>query len=343
MMTLPDAATALYEEQERIVRAAVIAATDVWRHLDPGALSASWVSDHIGDHLFLTVARAQELAAMAADVYTDLALLEQGIEVDADGRIVPSALAGVASDGRSLDGLLLQPLVTTNVAQAGGATAAQAMAMGLSSLTRIVDTQVSDAGRAATSLGVAARPRTGYVRLVNPGACARCAILAGRWYRWSDGFERHPMCHCRNIPAAEDSKGDVRTDPMALFHSLSEAEQNRQFTKAGAQAIRDGADINRVVDARRGALGLSSPGRLTAEEKKALRNGKTRGRLQRVDVYGRPVHITSEATTVRSAWGRAEVERRGGPAPRLMPESIYQIATDREDAVRLLKRFGYLR
>ncbi|WP_348239952.1 hypothetical protein, partial [Salmonella enterica] len=123
---------------------------------------------------------------------------------------------------------------------------------------------------------------------------------------WSDGFKRHPMCHCRNIPAAEDTSDDIRTDPMKLFHSLSEAEQNRQFTKAGAQAIRDGADINRVVNSRRGALGLTSPGRLTAEEKKALRNGKDRGRLQRVDVYGRPVYITSEATTVRSDWGRAE-------------------------------------
>ncbi|WP_348240565.1 hypothetical protein, partial [Salmonella enterica] len=74
------------------------------------------------------------------DVYTVLILLEKGIDVTPDGKVVPAALAGVASVCRPLDSLLVQPLVTTNVAQAGGKTARQAMARGLSALTRIVDT-----------------------------------------------------------------------------------------------------------------------------------------------------------------------------------------------------------
>src|SRR5690348_18342012 len=37
--------------------------------------------------------------------------------------------------------------------------------------------------------------------LLNPPSCQRCAILAGRWYRWSQGFLRHPRCDCVNLPA----------------------------------------------------------------------------------------------------------------------------------------------
>ncbi|MBP2323364.1 hypothetical protein JOF56_003749 [Kibdelosporangium banguiense] len=354
------AAAESYEQQVKIMAAAVQAAQDIWSGLDPTRLSESWVRDQVGDQIFLSVARSQELAAMAADVYTDLVLAEAGIAVDADGAIIPASLAGVASDGLPLDSLLLQPLITASVAQAGGATASESMAAGLAQLTRIVGTQVQDAGRSATGLSIAARPRTGWVRLVEAKACSRCVILAGRWYRWSDGFDRHPMCKCRNIPAAEDTPGlTAQTDPKTHFNSLTEAEQNRQFTKAGAQAIRDGADIAQVVNARRGAMGLSAPGRLTAEEQKILRGGAERGRIVRTDVYGQPVYITSEGTTKRGLAGARLIKASGSTqsreqsngqpiwrtraaTPRLMPESIYQIAEDREDAIRLLKRFGYI-
>lgn len=330
-------AQSLYEEQARIIASSVSASLDIWNNLDPTRFTASWVQSQIGDQLFLSVSRAQELAAMAADVYTDLLLLDQGVEITADGDFVPSSLSGVAADGRPLDSLLLQPLIQANVAAAGGGTLADAMAAGAQMLTRIVGTQVADAGRQANSIGIAARPRTGWVRMVEPRACSRCVILAGRFYRWSNGFDRHPLCKCRNIPSAEDVDG-IRSDndPMAHFNSLSEKEQNAQFTVAGARAIRDGADIQRVVNARRGAMGLSTAsGRLTKAEKDAL----GRGGLVRTDVNGRAVKLTTEGTTIRAAAaGRARVNG----TPRLMPESIYEIAADREDAVRLLKRFGYL-
>jgi hypothetical protein len=347
-------AEALYDEQAMIVQAATRAALDIWKDLDPTRFSASWVQDQIGDQLFLSLARAQELAAIASDVYTDLILADAGVEVDPDGDVVPSALSGVASDGRPLDSLLLQPLIQSNVAAAGGASLADSLLSGAAMLTRIVGTQVADTGRAATGLGIATRRQVGYVRLVEPKACSRCVILAGRWYRWSAGFDRHPLCKCRNIPAAEDTPElDAASDPMAHFRSLSETEQNRQFTKAGAQAIRDGADISRVVNARRGALGLNAPGALTRDDRRVVIKG---GRLVRTDVAGRPVYLTSDGTTIRAEYGKAEIERGNArvnrsaagqnltvtTTPRLMPESIYEIATDREDAVRLLKRFGYI-
>ena len=355
-MTGGEAALASYAEQERIMEAAVKASLLVWADLDPSRFTASWVEAQIGERLFLTTARAQELAALAAEQATAFILREQlgpdGDVPEAEGRVNTLGVSGIASDGRSLEGLLLQPLITSNVAAASGMPLAEALAAGAATLTRIVGTQVQDSGRSATGLSIAARPRTGYVRLVEPSACSRCVILAGRFYRWSSGFDRHPLCKCRNIPASEDTEDlTPESDPMTHFNSLSETEQNKQFTKAGAQAVRDGADISRVVNARRSALGLSSPGRLTAAEKKSLRGGRDIGHLDRVDVYGRKVYVTREATTVRSSYGKNEVAKFGADkagryavakSPRLMPESVYEIATDRDDAIRLLKRFGYI-
>lgn len=368
-MAVGTAALASYAEQAAITEAAVRAAAEIWGELDPSALTASWVQAQIGTRLFLTTARAQELAAFAADVAVGLVLLEQGIEVDPDSDLIPSSLAGVASDGRDLNSLLLQPLITTNVAQAGGATAAEALSMGLSSLVRIVGTQVLDSGRAATGMGVATRRGVGYVRLVNPGACSRCVVLAGRFYRWSSGFQRHPLCGCRNIPAAEDTETlTAESDPMTHFRSLTESEQDKAFTKSGAQAIRDGADISQVVNSRRGALGLDIPGRLTAAERQAgLRKGDKYRQIVRTDVYGRPIYITREGTTKRGVAGKYLIQdsgsfqqvsglatriTRNGPelreihttrarAPRLMPEAIYELAKDRADAIRLLDKYGY--
>ena len=353
-MNPPAVAEALYDEQARLIQAAVRAAMNVWGEIDPTRFSESWVRDQVGGQLFLTVSRAQELAAVASDAYTDVIL--EAMEADLaspDGDVIPASLAGIASDGRPLDSLLEQAVIQSTVASAGGASLAESLQVGAAVLTRIVGTQVADSGRSSMGLGIAARPKVGWVRLVESGACSRCVILAGRFYRWSNGFDRHPLCKCRNIPSAEDTD-DLRpdNDPMAHFNSLSEAEQNAQFTKAGAAAIRDGADIGRVVNARRGAMGLSAPGRLSSSDRFAIK----RGGLERTDVAGRPVFLTSEGTTIRADFGRSEIERgnarmtvsdggrrlRATTTPRLMPESIYEIAEDREDAVRLLKRFGYI-
>lgn len=65
----------------------------------------------------------------------------------------------------------------------------------------IVSSLVNDAGRSAMGAWVASRrTETGYIRTLTPPSCSRCAILAGRWYRWSDGFQRHPGCDCEMVP-----------------------------------------------------------------------------------------------------------------------------------------------
>lgn len=345
-----------YARRQRSLSARIAAeAARLWRTIDPQFLDHSWNAS-IGPRIFAAVSGGQMLAASGADGYLDDALDAQGIDPTAVGSMNPRLLAGVASDGRDLSSLLYEPVIAAKTAIAHGADVSQALIGGLLNLDMIVRTQMADASRAASGIGIVARRHaTGYVRMLNPPSCSRCAILAGRWYRWNAGFQRHPRCDCHQIPSSEDVSGDLRTDPNAYFAGLTKADQDRLFTKSGAQAIRDGADLGQVVNARRGAFGLTPAGaRITADEAKTLRNGLDRGRLQTRNVFGRQLYTTTEGTTTRGVAGRRLGARESGAkttgsryrtakAPRLMPESIYQIAgNDRDEAIRLLERNGYL-
>jgi hypothetical protein len=101
--------------------------------------------------------------------------------------------------------------------------------------------------------------------------------------------------------AAAETEGLVH-DPYEYFKSLSPEDQDRNYTKAGAQAIRDGGDIFQVVNSRRGV----KPGGL----------------------------ITSEGTSKRGNFGRN--------GPRLTPEAIYGKGLSREATLAELERFGYI-
>lgn len=352
-MTVEAVADAHQRAQDRLVDGVTGTTLAWWRQMRAADLDASWAE--IAPRIGTVVATGQMALASRADDYTDEVLAEQGADVASEGRVNVRAFAGVASDGRDLEPLLYGAVTTTKSAIGSGATSQRALAAGAAVLEMYVSTQLTDLGRAADSVARTTRSAaSGWVRMIEPGACSRCVVLAGKRFRWNDGFDRHPACRCTHVPVAEDVPGDILTDPRAYFDSLSEAEQDRAFTRAGARAIRDGADIGQVVNARRGALGLSQPGRLTAAEQRMLRGGLERGRLQRVDVFGRPVFVTTEGTTRRGvagrwlgAWDDDATKRpgqryRSARTPRLMPESIYEIADDREDAIRLLKRFGYI-
>lgn len=291
-MALPDLARAHYAVQQSLAERVVRAVLELWALIDPSRLSESWASQRLGERMFVTLAAAQLAAASSATEYVARAVAEQGGDSDPDGVLDPRSLAGVASDGRGLESLLFTPVVRTKQAISDGAETTRAVQMGGSSLATIADTQVSDAGRAAVDVAMIAEPTvTGWVRMLVPPSCGRCAILAGRRYRWSEGFQRHENCDCTMIPAVEDRADDLRTDPAAYFASLPRSEQDRLFGKANTQAILDGADMNRVVNAGRST---SVPGR-----------SRSRGR--------RPT-----------------------------PAQIYADATDRDDAVRRLRRAGFI-
>ena len=330
IQTLPSSATEYARSQRAEIGAAVSATKRLWRRVGPdfGTTYAA-----VEPSLLAVVQTAQGRVAEGAAAYIPAVLEETGQRraaaafADAD----PGALVGYAGDGRPVDGLLYGSVVHAKQEVAAGRSARQALASSSQWLSMAVGTLLSDTARQSESLGMAVRPVGGYVRMLNPPSCSRCAVLAGRWYRSNAGFERHPGCDCRHIPASESLAGDLTVDTGAYFDSLSDAEQDRIFTKAGAEAIRDGADINQVVNARRG---------MRTSQVNTTSGWVPRGRLAPVRIGGQDVFVTTEATARRGAASRVVTGRRGA---RLMPETIVKIATDREDRLRLLRVNGYLR
>lgn len=190
-------------------------------------------------------------------------------------------------------------------------------------LDLFVASEVIAAGADATSVEVVMEPEwTNFVRVLVLPSCKRCVQLAGRIYRDLEGFARHPKCDCQHWPveswAAAEAAGLV-TDPMVAF----ERGQVRGLSKADAQAIRDGADFNEVVNATRGG------GRRPA----GMTNAVT------AEIFGRTVKATLEGTTKRGEWRRKHPDL----PIRLRPESIYDHATDRDDVLRLLRLYGYIK
>lgn len=231
-----------------------------WSAVDPARISESWAS-RIGVLLGLLMA-AQHAAAGSADRYLAAVLAEQGLDAAPAGIVDPASLSGVASDGRDLASLLALAGVTAKVSLSRGAAVDRAMASGGALAELIGHTQVADAGRIADQVALTAQPQaSGYVRMIVGRTCSRCLILAGRFYRYNAGFRRHPRCDCIHIPGREQTAGDLRTDPAEAFRRMSRAEQDEVFGKAGAQAIREGADMARVVNARRG-MRTAADGRL---------------------------------------------------------------------------------
>jgi len=297
-MALPDAVVAHDDRMRRITAATLLQMRSLWRRLGSGDWDVAWRT--LGPQLLTVMVAAQVAAVREADAYVSATVAALNLPDRTQGQVSPNGLAGTASDGRPLLSLLYEPVIAARAAGARlSLNTAQALSAGRESLDRIVLTQVADAGRAAESVATVTRPGiTGYVRMVSPPCCDRCAILAGRHYRWNEGFQRHPRCDCRHIPASEDVAGDLTTDPRQLIeqgkvHGLSDADR-----KAIAE---DGADPGQVINAHRGMS--------TAQGLKATRAGKA--------------------------------FRQGGV--RLRPESIYKIAgDDRDEALRLLRRFGYV-
>jgi hypothetical protein len=293
----------------------------LWQQIDRSSPAESWAAlAPAATHL---VTASQQAAADGADAYVAATVREQGAVPAPAGRVAPWSLAGVSSDGRDLASLLNVPGQLVTEARTAGLALDEALLAGERSLVRIATTQVQDAGRIATGVGIVSdRVVTGYIRDVGGRACSRCAILAGKWYRYSTGFLRHPNCQCVHVPATREMKARATANaaalPRAYFDSLGVAEQDEVFGKAAAQAIRDGADPAQVVNARRG--------------------------MSTANVGNRQIKVSNEGITRFGAAGRRadELGFSYRNTPRLMPEQIYADAASREQAIELLYRFGYL-
>lgn len=298
-MSVENVAAAHYGTQRQITALVAKGVTAEWAQVDPAALDATWTP--VKSRVIAIIVAGQLAAAGQAEGYIRQVLAEQNVTAPPEGRVDARGFAGEAADGRPLGTLLNEPTIAAKVASAQGGSLSEVSSAGLASLLRIIGTEIPDAGRLADGVGIAARPRlTGYVRMLTPPSCSRCAILAGRWYKWNAGFLRHNRCDCRHIPASEDIAGDLRTDPMAALRKGQVTDISKADTRA---VLESGADLNQVVNARRGMY--------TAGGRK----------------------FTTAGTTKRGTATGLQ---------RLRPETIYKEATDRADAIRLLRRFGYL-
>lgn len=303
------AAEERYAKAARLAAAAARLAAHAWDRVVLDALD-SWQPARLANR----IAALQLLAAQDADPYLDAVLLEQNLSLAADGELDAFAFVGVAGDGRSLLTLLDEPRIAAKTAIGQGLGAQEAWDRARTSVQTMSVTAVQDAGRGADSVAMVARPAvTGYVRMLNLPSCARCTVLAGKFFEWNQGFARHPRCDCRHVPTSEDISGDLRTDPEAAVRS----GQVTGLSRADTQAIQDGADVGQVINAQRG--------------------------MYTADVFGIRAKATREGVTKRGQFGKADRAAGRAASPRLRPEAIYKIAgDDREEALRLLRRFGYL-
>jgi hypothetical protein len=316
---MSDVADARYTQVQSLAQAVVARISAIWSGLDPANILASLQADQGGAILDAVVA-GQLTAAQGAQAFVMQAMAARNAAAPLLAQARPEALAGIASDGRSLATLLFQPAITTFTAFKAGMGEEAAALVGMNQMARMVSTQIADASRAATQVSMVTHRRCiAYVRVVHLPACGRCIILAGRQYNHSTGFQRHPI-------DIDSQWGDI-PDPEQLVAQMSPQEQKRRLGAAAVDALAKGADLAQVVNARRG--------------------------MQTATVFGRTLQITTEGRTVRGIAGKrlsvdlgAEKlprERyRSSKAPRLMPEEILRLADDREHQLRLLKKHGYI-
>lgn len=276
-MTAPpvaDPAAAYYTAQAATAAETTAAVATAWASVDGDDLDGQFAT--IRDAILAFIVGGQLRAAMIPPLYVQVVLQMAGLEPDPIAVVDPGAFAGRSATGFSLTRPVDLAPVRVKQSLLVGKTLPEALADGLAHLTMIAATEVADAGKGAAETVARLEPQiVGYERYVNLPSCDRCIILAGKVYRYSEGFLRHPKCDCSHrLLTSREARDGTEQEPSELFRSLDEAEQDRIFTKAGAEAIRRGADLSQVVNARKG---MSAPGDLfTTQGKGRRRRGQKR-------------------------------------------------------------------
>lgn len=361
--------------QRRLARVVDVSVRRLWRRMRGRNWERTW-RDDIGPQISGLVTSGQTAAANASSNYIADVLEEFGMPVDVPTVFQPGGFAGVTGGGVAVEDAAYQAVVEaaqaqyrTDVESGDLLTTERALQAGESFLAELTASMMADAMRAAEEVAMAQRPWVdGYVRIVEPGACSRCIILAGKFFLFNEGFLRHPRCRCNHAPAPSDPDRlrdlIAAESPERLFESLTEAEQDRIFTRAGAEAIRKGADMGQVVNARSGmstAQRMSKNEAYAEELARALAEGvnKTEARRRAQAAFaaatgagrlirnGDGLYVTDAGTSMRGRFSKLQEARLAKGLPvtyvRLMPESIFEIAgDDRDEALRLLRVHGYI-
>lgn len=295
-----------YRNQQRVALAGVRAVRQVVKKAPTPAAATSAATTTLATYQFASAINGAR--TMAAEAGRDLLS-------------VPAAFAGTTQLGWPIE----TPIETIldRIAQDFESDLQRLTDQMLAGLDLFVQSEIIAAGADAASVEIVTGPEwTNYVRVLDLPSCDRCVILAGRIYRDLEGFARHPKCDCQHWPVASWAEAEAAglvTDPQTAF----DRGEVRGLSLADEQAIRDGADIQEIVNAKRG--GGTRP--------KGMTNAIT------VEIFGKTVKATTEGTTRRAEWRRKHPDL----PIRLRPESIYEHAKDRADALRLLKLYGYIK
>ena len=343
MSRLDSAVSAHHRRRKRLAAGVAAGMVREWRRIDMANLDGSWPG--VLARMLAILTAGQRQAAADADAYVGRVLRAQHVTPDPLGSVDPDAFAGVASDGRPLASLLYSPVADGKKALSDGMSARDVLVRESARVAMIAATQVADAGRIADQTAMAVDEQVrGYIRHVTLPACARCIILAGRFYRWSDGFDRHPGCDCIHIAARGDDWVDEQ-DPQDLFDEMRRNHPERlrkSVTAADLKALDHGADLNQVVNAHRGVKRVSAYGEtLRATDEGLTKRGFAGQRLMRE--AGTKTQSTHQRLTER---GVTTVRLRGARTPRMSPDQIFLDAErngwDRDEVIRQLRRFGFV-
>jgi hypothetical protein len=245
-MPPPPATSDLYSLVQRYQLLLLFGGRRLWRGMTPD-FDASW--SRIVPSLVALTSGAQLAAARAGADYVPTVLEQTGQPDEPLAAVRPQAFAGVASDGRSLAGLLEGSVVAAKRAVARGVDGGDALAYGERWLEQALQSAVADASRDATQAAVAVRPRLQWVRVVNAPSCSRCAVLAGKVFNWNASFDRHPQCDCLALPVTVANADSFLTNPTelarrGLIKDLSRDQRDR---------LADGADLPKVLNESRDA------------------------------------------------------------------------------------------
>lgn len=332
-----DLAVAHQDQRIALGHALAVRLVALWRQVDISNLDRRWAA--LAPLMTQQITNAQLVAADQAINYLT-AMDKANNYTPAPVALVPRAFAGVMDDGREIAPALYGAVTNTKTLIGKGVAPSRAFESGAAFIALIGQGALNGLGRAADRTLSAGKGYTHYIRVVNGSGCSRCAILAGI-YSAAEAFKRHTSCQCSTVPLpGRDSKipAGLHDSPQSVFDALPASEQDRIFTKAGAEAIRNGADPVKVVNARRGAYGIQY-----ATHHYIPANPATSRRLTPITIGrradGSPLNVYA---TVEGKY-RGEFRYTRTQSVRVMPEQLLKMAGDNPTRWReLLGRYGYL-
>lgn len=331
---LPPSATEHARLQRLEQQAAVASVERQWRRMNRD-FDASWT--RVAPVVLGIVTTAQARMVRRADEYIPAVLEDTGQTrtLRPDALTNTDAFVGVAGNGMQTSAVIGTATIRAKQGVSRGLTEFQALQQAGNWLTQTVGTILSDTERAVEATGIGTRGVTGWVRMLTPPSCGRCVVLAGKWYARNQGFERHPRCDCRHIPASEAVGEDLRISVPDYLASLDKAGQVKVLgSEANWRAWDEfGADPNQIINAYRSKMS-------TAQD---LRGNTVRYTAAGSSRRGFGGGRMSRASRMDLDAGAVVAPGRTNPAlVRRMPETILRTTEGREQTLRQLRLYGWV-